>query len=74
MKIAGATAVEETYPFGIGQRTKQELFRQGKLQEIEEQNESIEKVTSESSVLEGKCFYNDSYETFFSTYCKIDLF
>ena len=74
MKLAGTTAVEETYPFGIGQRTKQELFRQGKLQEIEEQNESIEKVTSESSVVEGKYFYNDRYENVFNTCCKIDLF
>ena len=74
MKIAGATAVEETYPFGIGQRTKQELFRQGKLQEIEEQNESIEKVTSESSVLEGKYFYNGIYENVYNTSCTIDLF
>ena len=64
MKLAGATAVEETYPFGIGQRTKQEIFRQGKLQEIEEQNESIERVI-ETSVIEGKYSYNNSFENIF---------
>ena len=64
MKISGATAVEETYPFGIGQRTKQELFRQGKLQEIVEQNESVEKVI-ETSTIEGKYYYNNSFENIY---------
>ena len=52
VKRPGAIATEEPYPLGIGQRSKKELFRQVKLQEIEEQNESFDK-TKENEAQEG---------------------
>ena len=43
MKRCGSFLAEETYPSGIGLRKRKELQHQGNLQEIEEQNESLDK-------------------------------
>ena len=48
MKRCGAFIAEEMYPSGIGLRNRKELHRQGQLQEIEEQNESFDKIKDSS--------------------------